>query len=183
MYTPDVECCLSLRRSSQREVTDTKIDHKAVLAYFLKLPGNFGQHNLANGCPHAQTEARYPTRTLHKRLPVRFFSRKNVKFARSHFLPRNLNFFSRRPAVRRRRAAPEKILAFWLAFALISTKLSAVFSGGIAGSSCPQCTHTRTLHTHKPRAAVPSLPLPLLTSLTDARRCESAPARQQCEQW
>ena len=49
-----------------------------LLAYFLKLPGNFGQHNLANGCPHAQTEARYPTRTLHKRPPVLFFSQKNV---------------------------------------------------------------------------------------------------------
>ena len=122
---------------------------RALLAYFPKIPGNFGQHNLANGCPHAQTEARYPTRTLHKRPPIRFFSQKNVKFARSHFLPRNLNFFSRRPAVRRRRAAPEKILAFWLAFALISTKLSAVFSGGIAGSSCPDNAHT---HSHTSRA-------------------------------
>ena len=125
------------------------LESRKLLAYFPKIPGNFGQHNLANGYPHAQTEARYPTRTLHKRAPIRFFFRKNVKFARSHFLPRNLNFFSRRPAEGRRRAAPEKKMAFWLAFALFSTKLSAVFSGGTAGSSCPQCTHRRThIHTH-----------------------------------
>ena len=154
-----------------------------LLAYFLKLPGNFGQHNLANGCPHAQTEARYPTRTLHKRLPVRFFSRKNVKFARSHFLPRNLNFFSRRPAVRRRRAAPEKILAFWPAFALFSTKLSAVFSGGTAGSSCPQCTHTRT-HIHA-RAARRSPVAATAAAGAHLRRwaLRKCAKDQHCKQW
>ena len=50
-----------------------------ILAYFPKTPGNFVQHNLANGCSHAQTEARYLIGTLHKRAPIRFFFRKNVK--------------------------------------------------------------------------------------------------------
>ena len=47
-----------------------------LLAYFPKSPGNFVQHNLANGCPHAQTRARYPTRTYIKDPPTGFFFEK-----------------------------------------------------------------------------------------------------------
>ena len=133
---------------------DASLPLGLILAYFLKSPENFGQHNLAYGCPNAHTEARYPTRTYIKDFPSGFFREKISKVARSHFLPRNVNFFSRRPAVRRRRAAPEKFLAFSLAFALFSTKLSADFSGGTAGSNCPQCTHTHThVHTRAARCS------------------------------
>ena len=65
-----------------------------LLAYFLKLPGNFGQHNLANGCPHAQTEARYPTRTLHKRPPIRFF-RKEMSNSRDRTFCLGISTFFR----------------------------------------------------------------------------------------
>ena len=51
----------------------------AILAYFLKLPGNFGQRNLANGCPYAQREARCPTRTYIKDFPSGFFREKISK--------------------------------------------------------------------------------------------------------
>ena len=61
-------------------------------------PSNFVQHYLANGCPHAQTEARYLIGTLHKRLPVRFFFRKNVEVARSQNSPIKRVFFSLRAA-------------------------------------------------------------------------------------
>ena len=69
-----------------------------LLAYFLKTPGNFGQHNLANGCSHAQTEARYLIGTPHKRAPIRFFFRKNVGVARSQNFPIKRVFFSLRTA-------------------------------------------------------------------------------------
>ena len=61
-------------------------------AYFPKSPGNFGQHYLANGCPHAQMKARYLIRTLHKRPPIRFFFGKNVGVARSQNSPRKRVF-------------------------------------------------------------------------------------------
>ena len=67
-------------------------------AYFPKSPGNFVQHYLANGCPHAQMEARYLIRTLHKRPPIRFFFRKNVEVARSQNFPIKRVFFSLRAA-------------------------------------------------------------------------------------
>ena len=47
-----------------------------VQAYFPKIPGNFVQHNLANGCSHAQTEARYLIGTFLNRAPIRFFLKK-----------------------------------------------------------------------------------------------------------
>ncbi|MDC0525729.1 hypothetical protein OAO87_01925 [bacterium] len=67
--------------------------HLRLQAYFLKKRRNFGQHYLANGCPHAQMEARYLIRTLHKRLPVRVFFRKNVEVARSQNSPIKRVFF------------------------------------------------------------------------------------------
>ena len=122
-----------------------------ILAYFLKLPGNFGQRNLANGCPYAQREARCPTRTYIKDFPSGFFREKISKSRDRTFCLGISTFF----AASRREATPRsarEFLAFWPAFALFSTKLSAVFSGGTAGSSCPQCTHTRThIHTRAAR--------------------------------
>ena len=69
-----------------------------VQAYFPKIPGNFVQHNLANGCSHAQTEARYLIGTLHKRAPIRFFFRKNVKVREIAKFPYKTRFFSLRAA-------------------------------------------------------------------------------------
>ena len=61
----------------------------------------------------------------------------------------NLEFFGGVPPLVGAAQRQKKKMAFWLAFALVSTKLNAVFSGGTAASSCPQCTHTRThIHTH-----------------------------------
>ena len=75
---------------------------KGLLAYFLKLPGNFGRHNLANGCPYAQREARYPTRTYIKDFPSGFFREKISKSRDRTFCLGISTFF----AASRREATP-----------------------------------------------------------------------------
>ena len=143
-----------------------------ILAYFPKVPGNLGQHFL--DIPHAN-----PPRSgvdLHhihmERAPHRFFFSKKSRSRKIALIPHRNHFF---PVRRGDAAQRRKFLAFWLAFALVLLKFSAVFSGGTAGSSCPQCTHTHTYtYTHTPRAALPSLPVPLLAPIPNGRRCESA---------
>ena len=80
-------------------------------------------------------------------------------------------------------AQRQKKMAFWLAFALFSTKLSAVFSGGTAGSSCPQCTHTRT-HIHA-RAARRSPVAATAAAGAHLRRwaLRKCAKDQHCKQW
>ena len=151
-----------------------KRSRRLLQAYFPKKPLNFGQHNFTNGCPRAQTEARYPTRTYIKDFPSGFFSQKNVKIARSHSFCLGISTFFR--GVPPKGDAAQRQICFGL-FTRVCADFNEIERGFLWQNRWLELptihTHMHTC-THMPHAAVPSLPLPLLALLIDARRCESA---------
>ena len=146
-----------------------------LLAYFPKIPGNLGQHFL--DIPHAN-----PPRSgvdLHhihmERAPHRFFFRKKVEVAKSHSFPIEITFF------RCGAATPRSAEFFWRFGSHLRwfyLNLARFFPAEpLVRAAHNAHTHTRhTAHTstHMPRAALPSLTLPLLAPIADGKRCESA---------
>ena len=122
---------------------------------------NFGQHFLET-CHGNRPRSGVDLHQYHiERPPHQKKSQKNVDVARSPSSPLKSHFFR---AARRCREAPrsaEDFFVFWVAFALVIMKFSAVFSHGTAASSCieiGQCTQTH--HAHTLLEALLPLPMP-----------------------